>query len=230
MDIKDPSLEMPTLISTWQLPRRFDAVVWFVRIQRENPSSLGQVRLLVPQMGPALLQTADDALFSKEALGENGELLLSSGVYSWHGHNAYLESLSHWLSRHPPDWPASASLTWILCLHRDAWLAVAQTWLSAENTSRSVKSAWLILALGSADNNLLSLIPEDAYEHVHAQIYADEAIRGLQWLEVSRPNELSSWLSALTKKPFFKMIWSRFSIEQRLKWSAISSDALSNNA
>lgn len=216
MDIKTLSLETPTPVRVWLLPRRFDAVTWFVRLQRENPSSLDNVRVSIPQMGPSTLELLEGTPLVQKQLGFTGEILLASGIFPWHGHSAYLENLGDWTSRHSLDWPATAAITWVLCLHREAWLAVARTWLPANDTAWTVKSAWLTLALASADLELLALIPDQAYETLHAQVYADESARALRWLEHSHPNYLHPWLDALSKRSFFKAIWSRLSMEQRL--------------
>jgi hypothetical protein len=215
MDIKALSLETPTPILVWQLPRRFDAVTWFVRLQRENPILLNNVRVSIPQIGPSLLQVQEGTRAVQNQLGFTGETLLGSGIFPWHGHAAYLENLGQWTARHAPDWPAVAPLTWILCLHRDAWLAVARTWLPSAETSWHVKSAWLTLALSSADLDLLALIPEQAYDHRHAQVYADETVRTLQWMESSRPQDIPTWVDAISKRSFFKNIVSRFPAERR---------------
>lgn len=218
MDIKAPSLETPTPVLVWQLPRRFDAVTWFVRLQRENPKFLSNVRVSIPQTGPSLLQVQEGTKSVQKQLGLTGETLLGSGIFPWHGHDAYLENLGVWTSRHAPDWPATAAITWILCLHRDAWLALASTWLPAEETSWTVKSAWLTLALASADLDLLALVPDQAYDNMHAQVYADETGRALRWLEASHPQNLRNWIEALSKRSFFKIIWSRLPIEHRARW------------
>lgn len=226
MDIKGQSLETPTPVLVWQLPRRFDAVTWFVRLQRENPNLLGKVRVSIPQTGPSLLQVQEGTKSVQKQLGLTGETLLGSGIFPWHGHDAYLENLGHWTSRHAADWPSTASLTWILCLHREAWLAVAGTWLPSEATSWIVKSAWLTLALGSADRDLLALIPDQAYDNLHAQVYADEAARGLCWLEAFHTQDLRPWLEVLSKRSFFKIVWSRLPIEHRSRWEQQFSDLL----
>lgn len=213
-----PSLETPTPILIWQLPSRFDAVTWFVRLQREDPHFLNNIRVSIPQMGPSLLQVKTSTKAVHTQLGATGEILLGSGIFPWHGHEAYLENLGFWTSRHAnPDWPANASITWILCLHRDAWLAVAGTWLPKEETSWLVKSAWLTLALGSADLDLLRLIPDQAYNSLHAKVYADEAARALRWLEASHPNDLRSWITAFSERSFFNTIWSRLPPDHRLR-------------
>lgn len=226
MSTTSPTLETPTPILIWQLPLRFDAVTWFVRLQRENPNFLNNIRVSIPQMGPSLLQVKNSTKAVHTQLGATGETLLGSGIFPWHGHEAYLENLGSWTARHSPDWPATASITWILCLHRDAWLAVASTWLPKEETSWLVKSAWLTLALGSADLDLLSLIPDQAYDSLHAQVYADEAARALRWLETSHPNDLRSWIAALSKRSFFKIIWSRLPLDRRLRLEHQFSDIL----
>lgn len=216
MDIKAPTLETPTPIQVWQLPRRFDAVTWFVRLQRENPNLLHHVRLSIPQTGPSLLQVQEGTSAVQKQLGFSGETFFGSGLFPWHGHDAYLENLGSWTSRHAPNWPATAAITWVLCLHREAWLALASTWLPKEETSWVVKSAWLTLALGSADVELLGVIPDDAYEPLHSQVYADEVLRSLNWLEKAKPGQLDEWLQAFSKRSFFKTIWSRLPLERRL--------------
>ena len=210
-------LETPTPILMWQLPSRFDAVTWFVRLQRQDPNVLNNIRVSIPQIGPSLLQVKHSTKAVHKQLGATGELLLGSGIFPWHGHDVYLENLGSWTARHAPDWPATASITWILCLHRYAWLAVAGTWLSKEETSWLVKSAWLTLALGSADLDLLSLIPDQAYDSLHAKVYADEAARALRWLEASHPSDLSSWIATFAKRSFFNTIWSRLPPDHRLR-------------
>lgn len=216
MDIKAPSLETPTPVLVWQLPRRFDAVTWFVRLQREDPSLLSRVRLSIPQTGPSLLQVQEGTGKVLRQLGATGETQLGSGIFPWHGHDAYLENLGHWVARYPAEWPATAAITWVLCLHRDAWLAVAGSWLPKQETSWLVKSAWLTLALGSADLDLLALIPNDAYDNLHAQVYADETSRALRWLASAHPEQMEPWLRALAKRSFAKTLWSRLPMDQRL--------------
>ena len=218
MEIKASSLETPTPVQVWQLPRRFDAVTWFVRLQRENPDFLNHIRVSIPQTGPSLLQVQDGTKLVQSQLGPTGETLLGSGIFPWHGHSAYLENLGHWSERHAPEWLASAAITWVLCLHRDAWLAIAGAWLPKEDTTWLVKSAWLTLALGSADSDLLALVPDDAYDNMHAPVYSDETARALRWLQASHPSEQRTWLETLAKRSFFKNIWSRLPIEHRMRW------------
>lgn len=226
MDIKAPSLETPTPVLVWQLPRRFDAVTWFVRFQREDPHLLRNIRLSIPVAGPSLLQVQEGTTLVQEQLGITGEIQLGSGIFPWHGHDAYLENLGHWTARHAPDWPATAAITWLLCLHRDAWLAVASIWLPKEETLWTVKSAWLTLALASADLDLLSLIPDQAYDNMHSQVYTDEFVRGLRWLDAAYPQNMPAWLAAIARRSFFRTLWGRAPLEYRLSLEERFSDIL----
>lgn len=222
MDHLELSLEIPTLIERWQLARRFDAIVWFVRFQRENPNWLEAFRVCIPGTGPALIGVSKNAIDSRKIhaqLGCTGEKLLSTSVEMWHPHAFYLEDLSDWRARNSQQWLNEASISWVLSLHRDAWLAVARTQLQESATLPVVRSAWLVLALASADKNLLHWIPETTYLELHVQVYADAMEQSLIWMINHKPEMIAEWLSIIQKRLFFKPLWSRigFSVREDLK-------------
>lgn len=221
MDLQENSFEFPTNIQRWQLPRRFDAVTWFVRLQRENKKLLNHFRVIIPSSGASLLEVRDGELSISQQLGSTGEVLLDTSILPWHEHAIYLESLNSWSLEHSSVWLASASITWLLSLHREAWLAIARRTLMQEDTTWFVRSAWLCLALGSSDHDLLGLVDDSCYNSLHAQVYADETHQALLWLELHKPDELIPWLNVLSKRLFFKPIWGRLPTSQRSRISRL---------
>ena len=231
METKVPTPLNLTKVTVWQLPRRFDALTWFVRWQRENNSFLDSVHLHIPMVGPSVIeipQTAPKQIASQ--LGSTGEVSLGVIDKAWHPHSDYLEPLTHWSARQLNSGAllAQGSITWLLSLHREAWLALAATRLREIDTSLSVKSAWLVLALGSTDADLLAAVPDDAFYTSHSQIYADELTRGIQYLEAHAPKQLYPWLTLLAKRTFFKDLWPRVPVTYRSDLEAEAPQSFKN--
>lgn len=195
------------LVDVHQLSRRFDALVWFVRLQRLE-YDLNRFRCVIPISGPSTVETLPDSTAITSVL-EGYTNAAPATLVPWHSQLDYQETLSSWQKRHSLQWTSSASISWILALSRPSWLAMAQIGLQDPLTTWQVQSAWLNLALGSMDTELLSLFKDEAYEPFHAQVYADYLAEGFRWCAKYHPHELPAFLSELKKRSFYAVLVSR---------------------
>ena len=86
---------------------------------------------------------------------------------------------------------------------------MAQIGLQDPLTTWQVKSAWLTLALGAVDTELLSLFKDDSYEPLHAQVYADYLADGLRWFTHHHPHDLPAFVAELKTRTFYSTLVSR---------------------
>jgi hypothetical protein len=198
-------------IQIWQLPRRFDAVVWYARWQHEH--ALDYSRLYIPTIGPSLAHVVVNASPEKDLLAATNNPFdkpwrLQRDTNAWYPHSDHIESFQAWKERRDLD-VNNASVAWILTLPQEIWLPMAVALLDGSLASKNVYSSFVVLALGSGNQKLLSHIQEHHLDELHYQVYCEEMIRGLCWLKNKNVVEFKQWVALLKSKSWTPRILSR---------------------
>ena len=142
------------LVDVHQLSRRFDALVWFVRLQRLE-YDLNRFRCVIPISGPSTVETLPDSTAITSVL-EGYTNSAPATLVPWQSHLDYQETLSSWQKRHSLQWTSSASISWILALSRPSWLAMAQIGLQDPLTTCLLHA---LGAISTSDMDTLSIPP-----------------------------------------------------------------------
>ena len=207
---------MSTVVSidVYALPRRFDALVWYARLQRWH-YDLAHFFCEIPVVGQAHIEV----LQSSRRIATTLDAVLphsTTTAYDWCSLQHYQEPLPDWKQRHPPVWLASASISWILSLARSSWLALARTSLQSPQTTWQVRSAWLVLALGALDIELLTMVNDDCYVPLHVKIYADYLSEGLTCASTHHLADTTLFMAVLQSRSFGATLISRLPPHQKM--------------
>lgn len=187
------------------LPRRFDAVEWFARLQLYRPEFLNSIAVDIPTSGPSRILVP--STFSGSIPGlERPHVYDKVASTMGPAHAQYIESFLAWQARSHGNF-GTLSISWILSLNREAWFSWMKLHLPLSNAY--VKSSWITLALTTFDIELLRNFEESDLQAMHSRVYYEAFLRGLDCTSMYAP--MSDWMAALQSHPVWKIIHAQLS-------------------